>query len=383
MNPNNSIFKAMPVLFGFFIMGFADVVGITVKHIKEDFGLSNTMSSMIPVVLFSMFLFFAVPTGILMTKIGRKKTVLYSNLLISISLFIPLIEYTYANSLIAFAILGLGNTMLQVSLNPLLTNVVSDNKLTSSLTAGQFIKAISSFSAPFVAIFATNFLGEWQYMFPIFAILTIISNVWLMATTIEEQGESKASNFINVLSLLKEKGIFFLFLGIFFVVGVDVGMNTIAPQLLGERCSLDSLHAGYGSSVYFAFRTAGAFIGAFILAKFNPIKYFRINIAIATLALVVMIFIAELEGLYLLYGLIGFTIANIFSILFSHALQLHPDKANEISGLMISGVFGGAVITFFMGLASDAIGSQLGSVLVILVSASYLLVCSFVLKTKK
>ena len=384
MKNENSISKILPVLFGFFIMGFCDVVGITSTHVKADFGLSDTMSNMIPVALFSMFLLFSVPTGVLMNKIGRKKTVLLSNVITIVAMFIPLIGYTFAMSLVAFALLGIANTILQVSLNPLLTNVVKGDRLTSSLTAGQFVKAISSFCGPFIAIFAANQLGSWQLIFPIYAVITVLSTIWLLATSIEEEPVTdKASTFGEVLSLLTDMRILQLFLGILFVVGVDVGLNTAAPKILMERCGLSAADAGFGPSAYFAFRTAGAFIGAILLAKFSSEKFFKINIVIAVLALIALIFIPSKIAIFALFAVVGFTIANVFPIIYARAIQIRPDKANEISGLMITGVFGGAVIPFIMGIASDAIGSQVGSVIVILASAVYLLYCAFAGRTKK
>ncbi|MDP4208676.1 MAG: MFS transporter [Bacteroidota bacterium] len=387
MNKENSYSKILPVLFGFFIMGFCDVVGITSMHVKEDLlgsyspEFRDTLSNMIPVALFSMFLFFSIPTGLLMNKIGRKKTVLLSNIITIVAMFIPLIAYTFVTSLVAFVLLGIANTILQVSLNPLLTNVVKGDKLTSSLTAGQFVKAISSFFGPFIAAFAATQLGNWQYIFPIYAVITLVSTIWLMAIPIhEEQEKGKATSFGSVFAILADKTILLLFLGILFVVGVDVGLNTAAPKILMERCGLDSITAGYGPSVYFAFRTAGAFIGAILLAKFSADKFFRINITIAVLALISLIFMKGQIVIFGLYGVVGFTVANIFPIIYSKAIQFRPDKANEISGLMITGVFGGAVIPFFMGLTSDAIGSQVGSVLVILTSALYLLFCAYAIK---
>ena len=387
MKNENSISKMLPVVFGFFIMGFCDVVGITSMHVKEDLlgGFSpefrDTLSNLIPVALFSMFLIFSVPTGMLMNKIGRKKTVLLSNIITIVAMFIPLIEYTFVMSLLAFALLGIANTILQVSLNPLLTNVVQGDKLTSSLTIGQFVKAISSFCGPFIAAFAASALGNWQYIFPIYAVITLLSTIWLMATPIhEELALRKASSFGSVFGILKDKTILLLFLGIVFVVGVDVGLNTAAPKILMERCGLNSIDAGYGTSMYFAFRTAGAFIGAIVLAKYSPAKFFRLITAVSVLALIALFFVFDKTSLFILFAIIGFAIANVFSIISSMAIQSHPQKANEISGLMITGVFGGAVIPFIMGLTSDALGSQVGSVMIILISALYLLFCAFAVK---
>ena len=379
--------KILPVLFGFFVMGFCDVVGITSAHVKEDLlgdyspDFRDTLSNLIPVALFSMFLIFSIPTGILMNRIGRKRTVIISNIITIVAMFFPLIEYTFFMSLVAFALLGIANTILQVSLNPLLTNVVKGDRLTSSLTAGQFVKAISSFSAPFIAAFAAMQFGNWQYIFPIYAVITLLSTVWLMAIPIhEEPVAAKVTSYSNVIAILKNKTIFLLFLGILFAVGVDVGVNTVATKILMERTGLDSIRAGYGPSVYFAFRTLGTFIGAFLLVKFSSSNFYKLNIVVAVLALVTLIFAEEQFLIFALYGIIGFTIANVFPILFGMAIQLRPDKANEISGLMITGVFGGAVIPFFMGLLSDAIGSQVGAVIVILIGAIYLKYAAFAIK---
>lgn len=387
MKKENSISTVLPVLFGFFIMGFCDVVGITSMHVKEDLlgsfspEFRDTLSNLIPVALFSMFLIFSVPTGILMNKIGRRKTVLLSNAITIVAMFIPLIEYTFVMSLLAFALLGIANTILQVSLNPLLTNVVKGDKLTSSLTAGQFVKAISSFCGPFIAAFAASILGNWQYIFPVYAVITLISTVWLMATPIHEEFETgKANSFSSVFGMLKDKTILLLFLGIVFVVGVDVGLNTAAPKILMERCGMNSIEAGYGPSMYFAFRTAGAFIGAIILAKYSSVKTFKLITVVAVLGLIPLLFIADKVAVFALFAILGLSVANVFSIIFSMAIQSRPEKANEISGLMITGVFGGAVIPFIMGLTSDAVGSQVGSVVIILLCAFYLLFCAFMVK---
>jgi len=389
MEKKTSYVNVLPVLFGFFVMGFCDVVGITSAHVKEDLlgayspEFRDTLSNLIPVALFSMFLIFSIPTGILMNRIGRKKTVLLSNVITIVAMFIPLIEYTFIMSLMAFVLLGIANTILQVSLNPLLTNVVKGDKLTSSLTAGQFVKAISSFSAPFIAAFAALQLGSWQYIFPIYAVITLLSTIWLMTTSIQEEPVlGKASSFGSVMGILKDKTIFLLFLGILFVVGVDVGVNTASSKILMERCGLSSLNAGYGPSVYFAFRTLGAFLGAFFLVKFSSVKFFKVNILIAVCALMALIFASDKMVVFAILAVVGFTIANVFPIIFGMAIQSRPDKANEISGLMITGVFGGAVIPFFMGLMSDALGSQVGAVIVILISALYLMFSAFAIKVQ-
>ena len=373
--------SVLPVLFGFFVMGFCDVVGIATSYVKEDFHLTETVAGFLPSMVFLWFLLLSVPTAILMNKIGRKQTVMLSMLVTIIGMFVPFISYSIVTCMAGFALLGIGNTILQVSLNPLLTNVVKGDALTSSLTAGQVVKAVSSFAGPVIASFALNSLGNWHFLFPVFAGITVLSGLWLILTSVPKEEESiTSSSLVTTFSLLKDKTIFILFLGIVFVVGTDVGMNTVAPKLLIERLNMPVADAGFGSSLYFAFRTFGALLGAVLLARMNEIKYFRINMIIAIAAILALFFLKEQNAMLVLIGVVGFTCSSIFAVIYSMAIQARPDKANAISGLLITGVFGGAVIPPLMGLATDTIGNQNGSLIVILGCICYLLYCSFGVK---
>lgn len=374
---NKSVSKLLPVLFGFFVMGFCDVVGISTSYVKNDFNLSETVAGFIPSMVFVWFLLLSIPAAIVMNRIGRKRMVQVSNVITIVGMLIPFVDYNLTTCMVAFVLLGIGNTILQVSLNPLLTNVVKGEALTSSLTVGQVVKAVSSFCGPFIASFAATVLGNWQYLFPIFAAITLLSALWLMSVRIpEEKPEATGSSMGAAFSLLGDRTILLLFLGIFFVVGVDVGTNTVAPKLLIERCGFSVEQAGYGSSVYFVCRTIGALIGSILLVKLSDVAYFRANILAALASAVVLFFVHGTLGILILVGLIGFFCSSIFSVIYSAALKKRPEKANEISGLMIMGVFGGAVIPPLMGVMADTLHSQVGSLLVIAACMVYLVGCS-------
>lgn len=377
----SSLTGILPVLFGFFVMGFCDVVGVATSYVKQDFGLSETVAGFIPFMVFVWFLLLSVPAAVWMNRIGRKRMVQTSNIVTFAGMLIPFVHYGFVTCMAGFILLGIGNTILQVSLNPLLTNVVSGKRLSSMLTAGQVIKAVSSFCGPFMAAFALGVLGEWRYLFPVFAAITLLSALWLMFADIpKETAVTESSSPGATFALLKDRTILFLFLGIFFVVGVDVGTNTVAPKLLIEREGFSVDQAGFGSSLYFVCRTAGALTGSFILAKMDDIAYFRINI-LAALAAVFLLFFAEnTAAIMILIGCIGFFCSSIFSVIYSQALKNRPDRANEISGLMITGVCGGAAIPPAMGVLTDAVGSQAGSIAVIAACMVYLTCCAFCLK---
>lgn len=374
--------QLLPVMFGFFIMGFVDVVGISTNYVKRDFELSDTLANMLPMMVFAWFFVFSVPTGMMMNKIGRKKTVILSMVLTLVAMLIPLIVYSFEVILVAFALLGIGNTLLQVSLNPLLSNIVSGERLTSSLTFGQFVKALASFAGPIIAGFAASAFGNWKMLFPLFAIITLLSTLWLLSVKIEETHKvSETTSIGRSLGLLKDINILVLFLGILFVVGVDVGLNTTVPKLLMERTTLALERAGLGTSLYFIARTAGTFLGAMLLVKYSGRKIYTGGIMLSLASMIIMFFVSNLWVLLILIFIIGFSIANVFSIIFSSAIRLRPDATNEVSGLMIMGVSGGAIFLPIMGLASDKMGgTQVGALIVLFLSLVYLLYGSTRLK---
>lgn len=378
MNNKASISKLLPILFGFFIMGFCDLVGVSVTYAQDQFDWSETRAGMLPSLVFFWFLVLSIPSALIMDRIGRKKTVLLSMVFTFAGMLIPFLSFDEYIFYIAFMFLGIGNTILQVSLNPLLTNVVDKGKLTSSLTTGQFIKAISSFFGPIVAGFSSVYLGNWGLMFPIFAAITLISGIWLLTTPIEEERiEKSGSSLFKTLNLLGDKKIFLLFLGILCVVGLDVGMNVLTQKVLIERVEIAKESAGLGSSWYFAARTIGTALGAFLLTRVSEKLFFRVNMIVATLAIVILNFVGTYAGIMVIVSLIAFTSSSIFAVLFSFAIQARPDRANDISGLMITGVAGGAIFPFLMGVSADTIGTQTGSILILSFAVVYLLVCSF------
>jgi len=380
MKQKLSISKMLPVLFGYFIMGFVDLVGIATNYVKQDFALSDTLANMLPMTLFLWFAILSVPTGMMMNKLGRKQTVLLSMTITFLAMVLPLLSYSFPMTLVAFGLLGIGNTIIQVSLNPLLTNVVRGDRLTSSLTLGQFIKAIAAFLGPIIAGFAASSFADWKYIFMIFAAITVLSGLWLLVTQIHEEPiTQKNSAFADSFGLLKDKTILMLFLGIVFVVGIDVGLNTTIPKFLMERCGILLEKAGLGTSLYFIARTIGTFAGAIILVKYSGRKFFLWSMLAAIPALIVMLLIGNLWGILSMIFLIGLAVANVFSIIFSAALRLRSDRANEISGLLIMGVAGGAVIPLIMGIVSDSLG-QTGGMAVLLLALAYLLFNAFKLK---
>ena len=367
----------VPVMLCFFAMGFVDLVGIASNFVKADLALNDSTANIFPSLVFFWFLIFSVPTGMLMNKIGRKKTVLLSLLITVLSLLMPIFGESFPIMLISFSLLGIGNALMQTSLNPLVSEVTGGKHLASTLTFGQFVKAIASFMAPYIATWGAmgampSFGLGWRVLFPTYMVIGMLASALLLATPIaEEKTQGKASSFGECFQLLGKPIVLLSFIGIMCHVGIDVGTNTTAPKLLIERLGYSLNEAAFATSLYFIFRTIGCFTGSYFLRVMKSKTFFIISISMMALAMVGMFFGTSKVILFTAIALVGYGNSNIFSIVFSQALLSVPEKKNEVSGLMIMGLFGGTVFPLLMGFASDAIG-QVGAVAVMAVGVVYL-----------
>lgn len=381
----SSLAQIVPVMLCFFAMGFVDLVGTASNYVQKDLSLTDAQANLFPSLVFFWFLIFSVPTGMLMNRIGRKKTVLISLAVTALSLVIPAFGDSYNTMLVSFSLLGIGNAIMQTSLNPLVSNLISGDKLASTLTFGQFVKAIASFLAPIIIAWgATTVLPVfdlgWRVIFVIYAIVSFLSIAVLGATPIEEEQPDKASGVLECIRLLGRPFILLCFLGIICHVGIDVGTNTTAPKLLMERAGHALEDATIATTIYFIARTVGCFLGGFALRMLSPKAFFGFSAAVMLAAMIILFSAHGEMALYIGIAMIGFGNSNIFSVVFSQALIHSPKEKNEVSGLMIMGLFGGTIFPLAMGFAGDAFG-QAGAVAVMTVGAVYLLL--YTLKIKK
>ena len=385
-------FAFVSVMFCFFAMGFVDLVGIASNYVKDDLGLNNTIANIMPSLVFFWFLIFSVPTGVLMNKIGRKKTVLLSLVVTVVSLLLPIFTENLAVALIAFSLLGIGNALMQTSLNPLVSSLVRGH-LASTLTFGQFIKAIASLMAPYIALWgATHAIPDlsmgWRVLFPTYMTIGVVASLLLAGTPIDEEThdaetvaerKSVVRDYVDTFRLLGNSYVLLCFFGIMCHVGIDVGTNTTAPKLLQQYAQMTLNDAAFATSLYFIFRTIGCLTGSYFLRVFKTRTFFIISVSLMAASMICMMAGAANAGnpatakmlLYIGIAFVGYGNSNVFSMILSQAMLYMPEKKNAISGLMIMGLFGGTVFPLLMGFASDAIG-QTGAVGVMAIGVIYL-----------
>jgi MFS transporter, FHS family, L-fucose permease len=377
-----SLLVITPVLFSFFVMSFCDLVGIGVDNAKADFQLSNTMAQLIPMAVFVWFFLLSVPIGILQDRIGKRNMVNIGMVVTAAGLFLPFIYYTFPTLLAGFVLLGIGNTIIQVSANPLLIDVVSPERRSSFLSFAQFIKAIGSMAAPYLATYFALRYGDWKLVLLVFGGFSILSMVWLHFTKITETvSKTEKATFTSSMKLLKVPFILLMVLAIFVLVGIDVGINSTSGQFLMDKLGMDPEPAKQGRSLYFFGKMLGTFLGAILLTRFTSGKFLLFSSLLTLLTILIFIWSPTAAFALSLMFLMGMASSNIFPLIFSLTAGKYVTRSNEISGLMIMAVSGGAFIPPVVGKVTDLVNVNAG--MYVFVACALYLVFAAVYALKK
>jgi fucose permease len=369
--------KLLPVFLSFVVMGFVDIIGVATGYIKQDFELTNFAAQFLPMMVLLWFFVLSVPAGILQDKLGKRNMLNIGMLIQAVGLGLPFIHYSFGMMFASFILLGIGNTVIQVSANPLLQDVSPPEKLASYLSTSQFVKAAISFAGPLIATFFAVQFGDWRLVLAVYGMTSVLAAIWLASTPIlESKPDRKPASFSSCFGLLKNRFIAFMALSIFLIVGSEVAMNTNIANILITKFDLTLEKAAIGISVFFAGETVARLAGAIVLNWLKP-RPFLLLISLVSLAGVVGVLLAPVYFVSLVFiFIIGLGAGSMFPVIFSLALEKMPDRANEISGLLIMAVSGGAFVPPVVGFVSTVV-SPIASMFVIGFCLLYILWVSF------
>ncbi len=381
-NNKNQKSKVYPVFLSFIVMGFVDIIGIATGYIKLDFELSNFTVQFLPMMVLLWFFILSVPVGILQDKYGKRNMLNIGMMMQAIGLSLSFIHYSFEMVFASFILLGIGNTVIQVSANPLLQDVSPSEKFASYLSISQFLKAIISFSGPLIVTFLAITYGDWQLIFAVYGTTSILAAIWLGVTPIQEsKPERKPATFASCFGLLRSRFVAFMSLSIFLIVGTEVAINTNITNILIDRFEISMETAALGISLFFAGETVARLAGAIILNWIKP-RLFLLLTTLISLSGISGIFLASVDIVaFVSIFITGLGIGNMFPLIFSFALNKMPDRANEISGLLIMAVSGGAFIPLLTGFISTTLGA-ISSILVIGFCMLYILWVSLYIRNK-
>ena len=381
-SPTSNSFKAYPIFFAFLCMGFGDVVGPLVGLVKESFDVSNFQAQLMTFSGFIMFGLLSVPIGLLQDRKG-KKFVMNLGLLIALSgLLIPIFngmygpftdltnagEGKYLVLLFAILMLGAGATTLQVVGNPIMRDVSPAGKYSSNLSFAQSIKAIGSsigFLLPPIAIQFFNL--DWTLLFPVYSFLIIINFIWFNAVKFDEkkQDSEKPATVTSCFRLLSNGYVLMMVLAIFLYVGAEVSMSSGVPILMKEKFGIMKFGLWVTWALFFLPILFGRFAGGLILRKTEAKKFLIITVILSLTGLILM-FTGIKIMTFASIVLIGLGFSNIFPLIFSITIDKIPERSNELSGLMVTAIVGGAILPPLMGFVADKTTVLLGFIIPLL-----------------
>jgi len=379
-------------------MGFGDVVGPLVGLVKDTFKLSYTMAQLIPFMGFIMFGILSVPMGIYQDRKGKKFILVLGLVVALIGLIIPMLNgmygpkvqfnpgeyFSFYVTLLSILLLCAGATILQVVGNPIMRDISPEGAYSKNLSLAQSIKAIGSslgFLLPPLALIAFGL--DWTILFPAFSILIVLNLFLVGPLQISEQKDpnSKPASISSCLSLLRNGYVFIMVMAIFLYVGAEVAMSSGVPMHLKENFGIAKLGLWVSWAIFFLPILLGRFTGSLILSRIPAKKFLVLTVFIAIVG-VLAIFTSNQILTYAGVVLVGLGFANIFPLVFSITIDHMPQRSNELSGLMVMAIAGGAIVPLIMGKVAD-ISNVLTSFAVPLVCLLYISFASFISIGKK
>jgi fucose permease len=354
--------RTLPVFLAFIAMGFADAVGPFVSLAKNEFQLSNTVASLIPFVGFSMFGLLSVAIGLLQDKRGKKFVLMLGLLVALLGVANAAIGLSsFPQFLVTVLLVGAGAAILQVAGNPIMRDVSAEGKYARNLALGQFAKAIGSLSGPMIPVLAAKFWGaDWKVIFVVYTVAMIITVLAVASLKVDEKkSEHQAATLASCLALLKNPYVLAMVGAIFFYVGAEVSVSAGIPLFLKERFDIDINKVGLmGTGLFFTALTIGRFSGGVILNWMSPRRFFLLTCALSILGLLGL-FLPDRNLALSSFFLAGIGFANIFPLVFAITVENLPQHTNELSGLMVTAIVGGAIVPPLMGLVADSTSVQL------------------------
>ena len=379
--------KKNPLLVGliflvFFVISFlSNIIGPLVPDIIKSFGLSLTMASFLPFSFFVAYGVMSIPSGILIELYGEKKVMLLAFLVSSTGAFLFALNSSYLFYLISLFLIGSGMAMLQVAINPLLRVTGGEKEFAFNSVLGQLFFGLASFISPLVYTYLvintnqpTSFITrliknitipnlEWISLYWIFAIISLAMVFLIMISNfpkVERKEDEKSGAIETHLKLLKKPIVLLYFLAIFCYVGTEQGIANWISQFLEIYHYIDPQVQGAKTiSNFWGMMTLGTLLGLLLL-KFIDSRKVLIVASVGTTFFLISALFGSTEQALIAFPLIGFFISTMWSIIISLALNSVAEAHGSFSGILVTGIAGGAIVPFIVGALGDVFGLKTG-----------------------
>ena len=375
----------------FFVISFlTNIIGPLVPDIISAFNLSLSMAAFLPFSFFLAYGVMSIPSGFLVEYIGEKKVMILAFLISSIGALAFSINPSYSLYVLSLFLVGSGMAMLQVSINPLLRNIGGEKEFAFNSVLGQLFFGLASFISPLIYSYLIISLSvgnetsnsiilffkkitfpnlRWVSLYWIFSLVSFLMCVTLIFTNFPEKKKPNRENkekLNNYIVLIKNPIVILYFFGIFSYVGLEQGVANWISKFLEIYHSLDPQNMGAKIISYFwGLMTLGTFSGLFLLKKIDSRKILIFFTSASIISLLISLF-GPLKVSLFSFPLIGFFMSTMWSIIISLALNSLSKNHGAFSGILVSGIIGGAVFPLIIGILADFAGLKVGMTLLLI-----------------
>lgn len=388
------------VFITFFVISLlTNIMGPIIPDIIKSFDLSYFMVGFLPFAFFIAYLM-SIPAGMLIEKYKEKKVMIAAFSLSTLGALLFASFPSFNIAIISLFMIGFSMAMLQVAINPLLRTAGGEEHFAfNSVFAQLFFGGASYISPQIYSYLVSNLNSEqvspnfiisalsevvpqdlpWVSLYWVFAAIALIMVIIISLSKLPEvelTEEEKTGAWVTIKSLLKEKYVILYFLGIFAYVGSEQGIANWISEYLFKYHGFDPQTTGANTvSYYWGLLTVGCMLGLVLLKLFDS----KIILKTFTIAAMLSLLIALISGgetaLYF-FPAVGFFLSVMWSIIFSLALNSVPKHHGSFSGILCTGIIGGALFPLIVGLLADIIGLRFG-MMFLFIPLAYILSIGF------
>ena len=364
----------------FFVISLiTNILNSIMADVKSSFNLNLLLAGFLPFAFFIAYGVMSIPAGFLSERFRDQKLLSFSFLLIAVAALVFILFPGYWVFAFTLFIMGCSMAVLQVIINPLLRVAGGEEHFAFNSVLAQLVFGGASFLSPFLYMYLvkdekpdlfvetlTSLVPQdlpWVSLYIIFALIALI--MWFIIRTIpypeyEKSDEERSGTKGAYLALLKNKWSALYFLGIFCYVGTEQGVGNWISQFLLQYHELDAQTTGASTvSNFWAMLTIGCLLGLVLLKIFDS-RYVLIFSSLATIITIVIALISNAEWSVRAFPMVGFFISVMWSIIFSLGLNSIMEHHGALSGILCTGIAGGAVMPLIVGALGDQFGLKTG-----------------------
>ena len=394
-------FIVVLIFFIFFVISFlTNIIGPLVPEVIKGFSVSKGMAGLLNFSFFIAYGVMSVPAGMLTERYKEKKVILGAFVLATAGALLFSLFSSFGIYLISLFLIGMGMAVLQVAINPLLRVSGGEEHFAFTSVLAQLFFGGASFLSPLMYSYLVTNLSagntsgfllstlnelvpgdlKWVSIYWIFAVIAFAMVIIILVSKfpkVELNEEEKVGSFKTIKELLKNRTVILFFFGIFAYVGTEQGVASWISKFLADYHGMNpEVEGAHAISQFWGLLTVGCILGLGLLKLMDSKLVLRIFTLAAMISLATALFTANGQVAYCGFIMVGFFASVMWSVVFSLALNSLPNNHGAFSGILCSGIIGGAVVPLIVGILGDAIGLRGGMTFVFL-TLSYLFSISF------